>query len=133
MRRTIAEWLAFAVETVVAIAAIGGGVALLVRPDGSLLHMPIGLLARSPFRDFLVPGFLLAGIVGGSAASAAVLVVRRSQTARQAMVVAGGLQMIWAVAQTAFIGVIHPLQLALVSAAFVSLIVGVRLQRPANA
>jgi len=48
------------------IGAIGGGGALIISPTGSLLGMPLSMLDKSPFNNFLIPGitlFLLLGVV----------------------------------------------------------------------
>lgn len=41
------------------IGAFYGGIAFIVRPDGSLFQMPVEMLANSPFKGFLVPGIIL--------------------------------------------------------------------------
>jgi hypothetical protein len=41
------------------IGAFYGGLAFIIRPDGSLLKMPVEILTGLPFRDFLVPGIIL--------------------------------------------------------------------------
>jgi hypothetical protein len=46
-------------------AAVAGGVLLAARPDGSLLQADPAALAGSPFRDWRLPGVLLASLVGG--------------------------------------------------------------------
>jgi hypothetical protein len=32
---------------------------MILDPSGRMLHMPLSLLAHSPFRDFLIPGIIL--------------------------------------------------------------------------
>jgi hypothetical protein len=49
---------------ILSIGAFFGGITLLIRPDGSLLKMPVELLANSPFRSFLIPGLILIIIFG---------------------------------------------------------------------
>ncbi|HEK19620.1 MAG: hypothetical protein C0191_03910 [Mucilaginibacter sp.] len=47
------------------LGALGGGGALVISPGGRLIGMPLSLLKKSPFHDFLIPGtvlFLLLGI-----------------------------------------------------------------------
>ena len=39
--------------------AFYGGIGLLIHPDGSLLKMPVEVLANSPFRSFFIPGIIL--------------------------------------------------------------------------
>ncbi|SFC77131.1 hypothetical protein [Spirosoma endophyticum] len=46
------------------LGAIGGGGVLIVSPSGELMGMPLSLLDRSPFTNFLVPGLFLFGVLG---------------------------------------------------------------------
>lgn len=46
------------------LSAIGGGAALVIRPDGRLLNLPVTLLKHSPFKDFLIPGLFLLIVLG---------------------------------------------------------------------
>jgi hypothetical protein len=47
------------------LSAIGGGGALIISPSGKLLGgLPLSILARSPFNDFLVPGIILFTVLG---------------------------------------------------------------------
>jgi|WetSurSiteA1Bulk_404760.scaffolds.fasta_scaffold00363_5 hypothetical protein len=41
------------------IGAFFGGIAFIIRPDGSLFQMPVEMLANSPFKDFRIPGIIL--------------------------------------------------------------------------
>jgi hypothetical protein len=41
------------------IGAFYGGLAFIIRPNGSLFRMPVEILSGSPFRDFLIPGIIL--------------------------------------------------------------------------
>lgn len=46
------------------VGALGGGGVPIGSPSGWLMGMPLSMLAGSPFRDFLVPGILLFGVLG---------------------------------------------------------------------
>ena len=47
------------------LSAIGGGGALIISPSGKLLGgLPLSILARSPFNDFLIPRIILFTILG---------------------------------------------------------------------
>jgi hypothetical protein len=47
------------------LGAIGGGGALIISPSGKLLGgLPLSMLERSPFTDFLVPGIILFFVLG---------------------------------------------------------------------
>jgi len=61
----------FALDAVVAVTAIGGGIALVVGMEQ--LRFPIALLSGTVFSTHLIPGLILAVVVGGSAAAAAAL------------------------------------------------------------
>lgn len=47
-----------------ALGAIGGGLVLIISPDGKLMGMPLSMLANSPFKSFLIPGIILFSILG---------------------------------------------------------------------
>ncbi len=47
-----------------AVGAIGGGLALVIRPSGSLMQMPLSMLEHSPFPNFLIPGLFLLIVLG---------------------------------------------------------------------
>jgi len=47
-----------------ALNATGGGLAMVLAPDGSVLQVNTELLAGSPFKTFLVPGLILMLVLG---------------------------------------------------------------------
>ncbi len=92
--------------------ALFGGVALMTRPDGSLIGLPLRLLEHSPFRDFLVPGLLLFVFVGLANTWSAILLLRRSGTAPMVSVLSGSALAVWMLVQIAMLRSLHPLQAA---------------------
>lgn len=46
------------------LGAIGGGGVFIVSPSGKLFGMPLSLLDKSPFTDFLIPGIILFIVLG---------------------------------------------------------------------
>lgn len=46
------------------LGAIGGGGSLIISPTGELLGMPLSMLEKSPFNNFLVPGIILFLVLG---------------------------------------------------------------------
>ena len=46
------------------IGATGGGASLLISSNGSLIGLPLFLLKKSPFHDFLIPGIVLFLLLG---------------------------------------------------------------------
>jgi hypothetical protein len=93
MRRLLATLCLFT-----GLTAILGGTELVLAPDGSLVGLPLSLLRYSPFADFLVPGLLLAGVVGLSNTLAGVLVIAGKPSA-------GGEALVGGVAMATWIGV----------------------------
>jgi len=46
------------------ISAFGGGIAMVLKPDGSGLGIPLYILKGSPFSNFLIPGIILSIVLG---------------------------------------------------------------------
>ncbi len=59
MKRPFETWILIVLLAFLAINAIYGGISLMLAPDGSLLGMQPGWLDKSPFKNYLIPGFLL--------------------------------------------------------------------------
>ena len=83
MRWALATTCAF-----VALTAIAGGLALVLAPDGSIVHAPRALLAHTPFHSFALPGAILLA-VGLMNAVAAIRVIRESASANRTSIFAG--------------------------------------------
>ena len=47
-----------------ALGAIGGGMVLIISPDGELLGLPLSEFKNIPFTSFLIPGIILFSILG---------------------------------------------------------------------
>lgn len=89
------------------LTAIWGGAELVYRPDGSLIDLPLALLAHTPFRDFLVPGLLLALVVGGINTLAGVLVLLRHPRADAEAIVSGSVLAGWIVIEVLLLRGVH--------------------------
>ena len=83
-----------------ALSAVGGGIGM-VLADG--LSMPKSLLATSPFTTFLVPGLILALVVGGTQTLASVRLLQHRPSALLWSAVAGFGMTIWIIAEIGFI------------------------------
>ena len=46
------------------IGAVAGGFTLIISPSGKLLGIPISILSKTPFTNFLIPGIILFSIIG---------------------------------------------------------------------
>jgi hypothetical protein len=93
------------------LGALAGGIALVAKPDGSVMHFDVGILAGSPFSDFVVPGLILGGLFGIGSFLVAGLGVARVRLAPFLAFAIGCGQMIWIVVQLAIIkevSFLHP-------------------------
>lgn len=63
-KRPIALYLLLIVLAIQSIGAIGGGLSLVLAPDGSIMQMPLSYLDGSPFTSFLIPGIILLVVLG---------------------------------------------------------------------
>lgn len=71
----------------IALTAIGGGAALLTGMEGE--RFPLEWLQGSIFKDYTVPGLLLAVVVGGSALLACITIFRKLNAGILAAMAAG--------------------------------------------
>ncbi len=46
------------------IGAIGGGIVLIISPNGELMGLPISVFKNMPFNSFLIPGIILLSVLG---------------------------------------------------------------------
>lgn len=83
------------VDGFTAVTAVAGGVLLATGREGG--RFPAEALRRTPFPDYVIPGWLLACVVGGSAGAATVLTLRRPATGGLASAVAGVVLVGWVV------------------------------------
>ena len=63
-RRGIAVWALLALLLIQGLGGSAGGLALSLKPDGSIMRMPLSYLDGSPFADYLIPGLILLLVLG---------------------------------------------------------------------
>jgi hypothetical protein len=63
-RPPITVWLLIILQFLLGFGAFVSGGLLVVAPDGALMQMPLSMLQYSPFSNFLVPGIILALLLG---------------------------------------------------------------------
>ena len=65
MKTKIARNIHIYLLSFLGLSAIGGGAALIISPSGRLLGgLPLSILERSPFNNFLIPGIILFLVLG---------------------------------------------------------------------
>jgi hypothetical protein len=106
MQSNSARWLLIAIELIVGLGAVAGGVGLIAGG----IKMPIEWLAGTPFRSYLMPGLLLFFAVGGGNLAAAYTILAHCHSARRAAQFAGGILTIWMITQIAMIGYVSWMQ-----------------------
>ena len=89
-----------------AFSAVGGGIGLLVNGLG----IPESQLENTPFDSFIVPGLLLAFVVGGSMATATISAWQRVPWAGDVAIVAGAIMLGWIAVESVMITDGRPLQ-----------------------
>lgn len=87
----------FIVDVFVGLTAIGGGIALAAGLEAN--RFPLEWLRGTPFGSYTVPGLILAVVVGGSAATAAVATLLNPQTGALASMVAGAILVGWIIGE----------------------------------
>jgi hypothetical protein len=92
-RRSTVETVLAGLLLAVALPAVAGGIGLLT----GVIEPPAEDLADTPFDSYVIPGVLLAVVVGGSSAIAAAAVWRRHRLGPAVALVAGLGLMIWIV------------------------------------
>jgi hypothetical protein len=95
---------ALALEVVLAIGALAGGLILMLAPRGEILPLPLSALAGSPFDTYFVPGLILFGVIGLGPLVAARLAWLRHPLAPTAAFIVGAGLLIWVAVEVAIIG-----------------------------
>lgn len=83
----------FVIDLFVALTAIGGALALVAGLEAN--RFPLAWLQGTPFTSYVIPGLLLTMVVGGSAAVAAVLLLRNPTGGAWAALLAGLILLGW--------------------------------------
>lgn len=93
------------------LSGLAGGYGLTADPSGKGVQMPIGLLAGSPFHDFLIPGLVLLIFIGLSSLIVACLTIIRYKYYPLLLIYQGLTVWVWLSVQIAVIKTLDPLQL----------------------
>jgi hypothetical protein len=96
--------VSIALEVLLSIGALGGGLVLIVAPRGEIMALPLSALAGSPFDTYLGPGVILFTVLGLGPLVAARLAWLRHPLAPFAALVVGTALLIWVGVEIAIIG-----------------------------
>ena len=100
MKHKFVQLVLIVVVAFVGLTAVAGGVAILT----GFLQLPLGLLQGTPFSSYLIPGLVLAIVVGGSGLVAAATLPTGCEMGILASLVAGLILVGWIVVEIAMIG-----------------------------
>ena len=95
---------AAALEAVLSVGALGGGLMLMIAPRGEIIPLPLSALAGSPFDTYFGPGLILFGVLGLGPLVAALLIRLRHPLAPIAAFAVGAALLIWVAVEVAIIG-----------------------------
>jgi hypothetical protein len=95
---------ALALEVLLSLGALAGGLILMVAPSGEIIPLPLAALAGSPFGTYFVPGLILFSVLGFGPLIGARLVALRHPLAPAATLVVGAALLIWVGVEVAIIG-----------------------------
>jgi hypothetical protein len=95
---------ALALEVLLSIGALVGGLILMLAPRGEILPLPLSALAGSPFDTYFVPGLILFSVIGLGPVIAARLAWTSHPAAPVAAFVVGAGLLIWVGVEVAIIG-----------------------------
>ena len=84
--------------------ALAGGIQLIVVPDGSSMNLSTGILAGTPFTNFLIPGISLFTVIGLGNLSGAWLCLKNKKIAGIYGLFLGMGLIIWMLVQIILIG-----------------------------
>jgi hypothetical protein len=96
--------VSIALEVLLGIGAIGGGLVLIVAPRGEIMPLPLSALAGSPFDTYLGPGLILFTVLGLGPLVGAWLAWGRHPLAPLAAFIVGVALLIWVAVEIAIIG-----------------------------
>jgi hypothetical protein len=97
-------------------------------PSGAILKLPAGLLQGSPFPNYLVPGILLAVVVGGFFLVAVFLNLLRHKSRYNFALAAGVIIFVWILSQIILIASIHWLHLVYLGMGILIILVAYQLK-----
>jgi hypothetical protein len=93
-----------ALEVLLSIGALGGGLVLIMAPRGEIMPLPVSALAGSPFDTYLGPGLILFTVLGIGPMVAARLAWLRHPIGPLAAFVVGTALLLWVAVEIAIIG-----------------------------
>jgi hypothetical protein len=108
----------------VGIAAVIGGLDVILDPSGESLGVSVSLLMNSPFENFLIPGIVLFTVMGITGLLVSYLTFKQHLISGGATILLGFIIIIWIVLQVYWIGWLTLLQPTFLVIGFAEIILG---------
>lgn len=118
----------FLLVSFTALTAIVSGMLLIYDPTGSFFQMQLSLLSGTPFKNYLIPGFILTFLVGGTNLVAVVLNLMRSEKRYHWAIAAGVMISGWIIVQMIMISTFTWLQLLYLVIGILSILLAYQLE-----
>ena len=112
----------------IGLGAAVSGILMAIKPDGSIMQMPLSMLKGSPFTDFFVPGIILFLVNGLGNITAGILSFKRHKLAGFAGMFFGFGLIIWIFVQVNMIGGGHWLQYLYFTLGVLELLLGIAIR-----
>ena len=120
--------LLFILLCIIGVTATISGILMISDPTGEILKLPTGLLQGSPFHNYLVPGILLAVVVGGSFLAAVFLNLLRHKNRYNYALAAGVIITGWILIQVILIETFHWLHMVYLGMGILIILVAYQLK-----
>ncbi|HRE40402.1 MAG TPA: hypothetical protein PLG90_03635 [Ignavibacteria bacterium] len=113
-------------------SAMGGGILLVVRPNGQLLRLSTDLLVHSPFSDFLIPAFILIFFNGLSSMVLAIITIVNIKPSPIFIIAQGVFLTLWIIVQVIMIRTFDVLQIIFLIIGLLIILCGIKLRKNLN-
>ncbi len=120
--------LLFVLSGFIGFTALLSGLLMVVYPDGSLINLSIALLEGTPFKDFQVPGLLLALLVGGVNCMALFFNIQKNQKRFNWSIAGGVILCLWIIVQMMLIHSVYWLHIVYLILGLLAILTGLHLK-----
>ncbi len=128
-RMEIARKTAIIALSFTGISGLIGGIPLILRPDGSVMSLPVSLLQYSPFPSYLIPGIILFLAVGVLGCTALWLTLQRQPNYPTWVAAAGCVLVGWIVVEMLLLRLVMWVQSLYLAVAILQIVSGITLVR----
>ena len=108
----------------IGLGAVGGGLGLVLEPNGANLGIPLELLKNSPFSTYLVPGIVLLMVNGLGSLVGAVASFKRYWCAGEIAIALGLFLVVWIMLQVYWFTAFHWLHALYLGIGLLELVLG---------